>query len=281
MAQPARRFSFRLITIAAGLALLLFPEHSRAQSTFDVQTFARPGIFCYSFEGLAWSFVPVSNLLVTAVYASAPQISFWKGTNQVMATDYTGPYYGGIFGGPATNFQAIPSLRLRAGQAYSVSVQNAKLTGIVYGFAFGVDGHDPFTNSVYLSQFASFLVSSNGQWTSPTTPPSANVNVLLIGPNFQFQPLPTVPLSIRDINMVGNSPTLLIQSDTGITNQIECKMGLHQTDWQVLTNLLVTQSPYTFIDLSTPPAPTRFYRVTAFDDTTISCPANDRPENRR
>jgi hypothetical protein len=132
LATLAKRLSFGLIAMATGLALLLFPGHSRAQNTFEAQTFARPGVGCYRVgAGLAWSFVPISNLLVTAVYSSAPQISFWKETNQ-----------------------------------------------------------------------------------------------------------------------------------------IECKTNLHEAYWQLLTNLLVTQSPYAFVDLSTPPAPTRFYRVSALDDTT-------------
>ena len=75
-------------------------------------------------------------------------------------------------------------------------------------------------------------------------------------------------LSITNIAMVGGNPQLVIQSELGITNQIQCKTNLNQADWVVLTNLVVAQSPYTFVDLSTPTAPTRFYRVAAFTNTT-------------
>jgi formylglycine-generating enzyme required for sulfatase activity len=61
--------------------------------------------------------------------------------------------------------------------------------------------------------------------------------------------------------MIGGDPQLLIQSDIGITNQIQCKTNLNQSGWVVLTNLAVAQSPYSFVDASTPPASMRFYRV--------------------
>jgi hypothetical protein len=68
-------------------------------------------------------------------------------------------------------------------------------------------------------------------------------------------------LSITGISMAGGNPQLLIQSDIGITNQIQCKTNLGQANWVVVTNLLVAQSPYPFVDLSTPRAPSRFVTV--------------------
>src|ERR1039458_1608013 len=68
-------------------------------------------------------------------------------------------------------------------------------------------------------------------------------------------------LSITNISMVGGKPQLLIQSDIGITNQIQAKTNLSQTSWAVLTNLLVVQSPYLFLDVTTGSASSRFYRV--------------------
>lgn len=65
-------------------------------------------------------------------------------------------------------------------------------------------------------------------------------------------------LMITDIAMV---PRLTIQSDLGITNQIQYTNNLGQSDWTVLTNVVVTQSPYYFVDVTAPPAPQRFYRV--------------------
>ena len=59
------------------------------------------------------------------------------------------------------------------------------------------------------------------------------------------------------------APRFTIQSDLGVTNQIQYSADLSQTNWVVLTNLLVTQSPYWFVDVDAPPAPRRFYRVLA------------------
>jgi len=50
----------------------------------------------------------------------------------------------------------------------------------------------------------------------------------------------------------------------GVTNQIQYSTNLTQTNWVVLTNLVVTQSPYWFVDVTAPPAAQRFYRVVAF-----------------
>jgi hypothetical protein len=57
--------------------------------------------------------------------------------------------------------------------------------------------------------------------------------------------------------------TFTIQSDLAVTNQIQYCTNLSQTNWEVLTNLVVTQSPYWFVDTDAPPAPLRFYRVLA------------------
>jgi len=63
-------------------------------------------------------------------------------------------------------------------------------------------------------------------------------------------------------------PRLTIQSDLGITNQIQYTANLAQSNWTTLTNLVVTQSPYWFVDVAAPPAPVRFYRVVAATNTT-------------
>jgi formylglycine-generating enzyme required for sulfatase activity len=63
--------------------------------------------------------------------------------------------------------------------------------------------------------------------------------------------------------MVGATPQFGVRSDLGITNQIQCCANLSQTDWVVLTNLVVTQSPYCFVDVTATPASRRFYRVVA------------------
>jgi hypothetical protein len=69
--------------------------------------------------------------------------------------------------------------------------------------------------------------------------------------------------SITSVRKARGDPQLLIQSDVAITNQIECATSLSRGNWEVLTNLVVAESPYTFTDLRTSPARARFYRVAA------------------
>ena len=56
-------------------------------------------------------------------------------------------------------------------------------------------------------------------------------------------------------------PRLTIQSPVGATNIIQYTNKLAPSDWAVLATVVVTQTPYTFLDLSSPPAAQRFYRV--------------------
>ena len=58
-------------------------------------------------------------------------------------------------------------------------------------------------------------------------------------------------------------PRLTVQSDTNVIDQIQYTTNLSQPVWTTLTNLTVTQSPYWFADLTAPPAPARYYRVSA------------------
>lgn len=169
----------------------MFPGYLAAQGTLEAIRFTPPGVAGYTTNGVGWSFIPTSDLLVTAVSSTAPQISFWQGTSQAIATfAYPGPY-GSIPAGPSTNFQAVPPLLLSAGQTYFITTQTSNFTSQVNFFFFGLNGTGgltPFTTSSNISQFASYYVSPSGQWTSPSTPD--NVNYLLLGPNFQFQVVP-------------------------------------------------------------------------------------------
>jgi formylglycine-generating enzyme len=58
-------------------------------------------------------------------------------------------------------------------------------------------------------------------------------------------------------------PQLTIDSDAAITNRIMYYSSLQGTNWAVLTNLLVTQTPYSFSDSAAPAAGARFYRIVA------------------
>jgi formylglycine-generating enzyme required for sulfatase activity len=70
--------------------------------------------------------------------------------------------------------------------------------------------------------------------------------------------------AITNIAMSAGVPWLTITSDVGLTNQIQCASGLGGSyGWTVLTNLVVTNSPYVFADVGTPLEAARFYRVAA------------------
>ena len=80
--------------------------------------------------------------------------------------------------------------------------------------------------------------------------------------------------AITNITMVGTTPQFRVQSDLGITNQIQYATSLGQTNWMVLTNVVVAASPYWFVDVDAPPAPCRFYRVVALNQTNNPAPTN-------
>jgi formylglycine-generating enzyme len=63
---------------------------------------------------------------------------------------------------------------------------------------------------------------------------------------------------IEEISMV---PRLTISSMVGTSNMIEYADELATNLWRVLTNVVVSNSPYVFVDLTAPPSPKRFYRV--------------------
>jgi len=67
---------------------------------------------------------------------------------------------------------------------------------------------------------------------------------------------PATP-EIEDIALV---PRLTIVSELGVTNVIEYAEALATNQWLVMTNLVVTNSPYVVVDLAAP-ATQRFYRV--------------------
>lgn len=69
------------------------------------------------------------------------------------------------------------------------------------------------------------------------------------------------PPAIAGTRLTETMPTLSIISDLNATNQILTATGLAQSNWVLLTSLVVTQSPYSVIDNTSPPGPQRFYRV--------------------
>jgi formylglycine-generating enzyme required for sulfatase activity len=67
--------------------------------------------------------------------------------------------------------------------------------------------------------------------------------------------------SFTNVTMLGASPQMTILGEVGTTNQILSLTDLSQTNWTVLTNMVVTQNPYVFVDTATSAWPRRFYRV--------------------
>jgi formylglycine-generating enzyme required for sulfatase activity len=68
-------------------------------------------------------------------------------------------------------------------------------------------------------------------------------------------------LVITNITMVGATPRFAVLSNVGITNQIQYCTNLSQGWWLALTNVVVAQSPYWFVDVGRPTSPQRFYRA--------------------
>lgn len=137
---------------------------------------------------------------MTGIEASAPQLSFWQGSNQVLATfDVSGPSPN-----PTGSFTPVAPLFLSAGQLYFISCQNSNFSGQVFVTAWALPGTsspspygpEPFSTSSYISQFASYYISPDKEWSSTRTPPSSNSDYLFYGPNFQFQVVPE-PMSFE------------------------------------------------------------------------------------
>ncbi len=175
------------------MTLLVSAERLPAQGTLQAISFTPPGVAGFTTNGVGWSFVPASDLLVTGISATGPQVSFWQGADQLLAAyAYTGPY-GSIPTGPSTSFQSVPPLFLSAGQTYFVSAQSSNFSAQVGFFYFGRNGAGgltPFVPSSDITDFASYYLSPSGGWSSPFGQTSDNVNYALLGPNFQYQVVP-------------------------------------------------------------------------------------------
>jgi PEP-CTERM motif len=179
--------------VITGVALLVSLERLGAQGTMQALNFAPPGVAGYTTNGVGWSFVPTSDLLVTAISATAPQIDFWQGNGQLLAIYAYSGSYGSIPTGPSTNFQSVQPLLLTAGQTYFISAQSSNFSvqvGFFYFSQNGAGGLTSFAPSSDITGFASYYLSPNGQWSSPFTPTSDNLNYALLGPNFEYQVVP-------------------------------------------------------------------------------------------
>src|SRR5689334_22114420 len=99
-----------------------------------------------------------------------------------------------------------------------------------------------------------------------------SVCLLLVGVTSRTH---AIPPALTNFTITVNGPSFLIMSDIGVTNQIQSVSDLSQSSWDILTNIVVTQSPYSFVDTITAPGPQRYYRVLAFSNTNAqTSPAN-------
>ena len=198
MKTTAKGFRFLVSVQILVLGGFLLPQFSTAQGTLDALYISSGGtVVGYAGQGVGWSFVPTSDLLVTAINSSASQVDFWLGTSQNIASyNYTGPY-----GGPPTfaapsNFQAVTTLLLTTGQTYFISTQQPNFSSQVNVFVYSLNpsgspyGPIAFSLSPYITQFASYYLSSSGQWSSTSSSGYPNTDNATLGPNFQFQVVP-------------------------------------------------------------------------------------------
>jgi hypothetical protein len=128
MKTTARLFMFRLLVQLFLLLTLVFPRFLAAQGNLNALTYiyssggvAGPGgLRSYVVGGVGWSFVPTTDLLVTAIYTyDGTQVSFWQGTSQIITNfDYTSS---------SGSLQPVAPFLLSAGQTYFISAQNSDL----------------------------------------------------------------------------------------------------------------------------------------------------------
>jgi sulfatase modifying factor 1 len=85
--------------------------------------------------------------------------------------------------------------------------------------------------------------------------------------------LQAAPPQLVGISISNQCPHLSIQSDVGITNQIQWSPDLSESNWTALTNLLVSQSPYEFVDTLAMIGAARFYRAIALYSAVQPTPA--------
>ena len=75
-----------------------------------------------------------------------------------------------------------------------------------------------------------------------------------------------------EITGIAMVPQLSIRSDVGVTNQIQYTNDLSGSVWATLTNVVVTQNNYTFVDTSAAGQPVRFYQVMMPTNSVVTNP---------
>ena len=183
------------------------------------------GVASFLDGGPGWSFVPTTNLTVTrvgyldlATTGGDPNavVTFWAGTNSVIAS-YTGIVNGTAQYGDIVS-ASIPALGLTAGQAYTITVSTAPLSGSTwYGSLFdntGILGGGPFQVAAELGQYQAWQLNQDGTFAPLVSDPGENGKLLWLGPTFTYQVgSPPVVLTIT----LTNSNSVLLSWPTNAT----------------------------------------------------------------
>ena len=143
--------------------------------------------------GAGWAFTPTENILVTAIASTTPQVNFWIGSSPLANFNYS-------VGSYDYNFESITPLLLLAGQNYTVTAQYPNFTALVNVTAGSIlgDAGPTVSMSPSLSLNGYSLLTTNGQLTTYSS------DIVLLGPNFQFQVAPepsTVGLSFLGLGL--------------------------------------------------------------------------------
>lgn len=178
--------------LACGLCVAL-ARSVFGQGSIDAITFPNQdgGLVGYVNGGTAWSFTPTTNLSVTEVgtiaFGSPVTVKVWQNTDSLLGSyAFTGAGESG-----SLQYTGIAPLTLLAGNAYSISVQNAdpgSPTIIVKAYGNNYPSLSPFELSSHLTDYTSYLISTNGTWTAQTPPPGSSI--LYLGPTFRFDAVP-------------------------------------------------------------------------------------------
>lgn len=245
-------------TLLLSLLVLFIPKATQAQTTYDALRFG-PGIDSVGYsEAAGWTFVPVADLHVVTVgcFPTAPPssigICFWEGTNRIIALyqiSINQEASGDV------SYQPVDGLTLKAGSPYAISINpnQIPLPLRIYSKQ-GADGLSTFTTTPFISHFADYLVSTNGEWTPEPVPPASNTDFLYFGPTFQFQLLQELTLAQTGNNLVLSWPT---QSVTYVVQRAET---LNNANWVTLTNVPVTVGSQKQVTIPSPEG-TKFFRL--------------------
>jgi len=212
------------------------------------------------------SFPPPPEITRIVVWSSTNEVDWtptgllsWWSTQ--MDLDARSPNFGIAYGNSI--FVAV----LSTSQIYTSTdgvawTTSQPLTNSLYNVAFGAG------QFVIVGQEGVILTSGNGiDWTARNCGTSSNLYGVQFG-NQTFLATDGSPnvwrcdLGIRLNMALSPAAQLTISGPTGAVYRIEAVAGLHpKNSWEVLTNIAVPFSPYTWTDVEAPVAAMRYYRA--------------------